>query len=619
MFKRFTFRCVTILIITISVAVQSGCVGKNKNADEANEFGKMLELTVWETQGTDYVARPEIDNNIVEEWLVKKTNVRVKNIYGNDGGQWDPKLTRLIAGDNLPDIVNCGSGQGAAHFNKLDQLGKVWRLTPEILQTYAPEVWRRIPEEQWKKLTINDAILGIPYKYAPQALVNDSSKGDFSEEDLKYIMQYQQTPTNDVMFDSGKIFWIRDDILKTIFPQAKGYNELVGILNERKEPIGEELLDIPIYTTQEYIDFMYKIKGLNLKSNNKTVYAFGYNGGDNWVALSYLGSDMYGYKGHNYASTWNSTTRSIEIPLAHDMIKQAAKTQNKMIRDKVIDPESLTHTEALYIQKILNGQYAIIPKGYLSLDINNELEKMGVEYRYRPFVTQVPALKGYEVGYDERGRNNWGASLCILKTLSEDEMHQVLNWINVQFSDEYQEIKAWGPKEAGLYKENPDGTREFLDPRFNKFYMDSDTTALEPKDTKGINGPSELGYYVGLYSVDPNKITRWSAPVLNRKISLLPVEGSGFAFKLDSEHVKNVKPIPPKAIWAPEYASLDEVVQYWGTREQWEAKFKIAFAADSDEQFEKAWQEALNTLNEIVNISEMERKMTEIARSLENE
>ena len=71
----------------------------------------------------------------------------------------------------------------------------------------------------------------------------------------------------------------------------KSYDEIMAILEERQEPIGEELMDIPIKSSEEFIEFMYKIRDLNLTENGRKVYAFGYagDGTDNWEALVYLG------------------------------------------------------------------------------------------------------------------------------------------------------------------------------------------------------------------------------------------------------------------------------------------------------------------------------------------
>ena len=610
-------KLICTLLVLAQILMIAGCSNKKEETVNESPYDKRINLVIWETQGTDYVPQTVIKDNVVENWLVSKTNVKVKNVYGNDGGQWDTKLTKLAAGNNLPNLINCGAGQGPAHFQKLKEMGALAELTPELLKECAPDIWNSVSEEQWKKLTASDGtILGIPYDYSTMSRIDGKIKTDETQEDLDFQLDTIKL-TDDMTVGGNGTFYIRDDILKKIYPEAKSYDELVKLLNEKNEPIGDELLDVPIYSTQDYIDFMYKIKELNLKEDGKTVYTFGYNGGDNWVALTYLGADMYGYKGRNYCSWWNTALNKMEIPLAHDVVKQAAKTQSQMIRDKVIDPESLTHNDATYKEKILNGRYAIIPADYVGININKELESRGVKYRYRPLITQVPAQKGLEVIKTQSG--DWGQAICLLNTLSKDEVKQVLNWMNVQYTDEYEEVKNWGPKEAGLYTETKDGKREFKDERFRKYFVDNDTSALNVQETKGVNGPMQAGYRVGLYSIWSGS-RHWTPEVMERKNELLPAMNSGFKFKSDSVHVTNVKTLPfTDYIWDAAYADIPEVVKYWGAREQWENKFKLAFASDSDAEFETKWKSAVDLLNSLVDVDKMEEKMTEAALAQENQ
>lgn len=595
-----------VLLVSLLTSCKQNEEVSNIGKDGQYVPTKKLELTVWETQGTDYAPKPVPKGDLVAEWLENKTKVTVKNMYGNDGGQWDPKLTKLVAGNNLPHIVHCGAWQGPAHFAKLDQLGQVWELTPELIQKYAPEVWRRTPAKYWERMKVNGKLLGIPYN----AVSEREAYPDMDDETFEFIKETTVAYETDVTYLSTKTLWIRDDILKMFYPEAKSYNELVALLEERNEPIGDELLDIPIKSTQEFIDFMYKIKDANLKENGKTVYAFGYSGGDNWIALTWLGADMYGYKNHCYTGTWNDVKQKIEVPLVHDLVKQAARTQTQMIIDKVIDPESLTHTVALYKEKILNGQYAIVPLTFVDspLAINEELERAGKSFRFRPFITQVPAHKEYSPFTEER---LWRESICLLKTLSEEEMIQVLNWINTQYTDEYEQVLYWGPKEAGLYTETADGKRQFTDERFTRYFIYGDASALpNEEDRKGLQGNG------GLMSVRPAPSSRWEPDVMHRVVKYLPTSDSGFKFKATSEHVKNVKTYPPCQAWASVYAEVPQVVKFWAEREQWEAKFKMAMASGSLQEFEQKWQEAVDSLNKIVNIEDMENAMTAIAKPL---
>ncbi len=607
-----TFMALVLIVVFLASCTKSK-PSSNLNKDGVYTPTKDLELTVWDTQGTDYVAK-ELGKNVVEDWLVEKTKVKVTNIYGNGGGQWDPLLTKLVAGKNLPDIIHCGAGQGSTHFAKLDQLGQVWELTPEMIQTYAPEVWKRTPARYWEEIKIDGKILGIPYNVptSPEAFQ------DLPEGEIQLIMNMKTTPVNTVTSSGSGVIWIRDDILKMIYPNAKSYDELKALLEERGKPIGDELMDVPIHSTKEFIDFMYKVKDLNLKENGKTVYTFGFTGGDNWEALSWLGADMYGYKGHYYSGTWNEAKQEMEIPIAGEMIRQAAKTENQMINDEVIDPESLAHNMTQFEEKVLNGRYAMM---YISMlgdpaSVNKQLEDAGKPYRYRPFLTNVPAQPDYPMYQTE---TQWTDSLCLLKTLSEEEVYQVLNWMNVQYTDEYEDIKNWGPKEAGLYRETADGKREFTDERFTKYFLEGDRTAMTAEDTLGLQGPEAEGYKVGgLFGVRPTMYSKWTPEIYLHHETYAPTMFSGFKFAYDSQYTKNIKTFPQCQVWSACFAEIPEVVSFWGAREQWESQFKLAFAAPVKD-FDAKWDQAIAELNKIVNIEETEKKMTAVAKPLADE
>jgi len=592
----------TTLVFIIFIICVSSC-GNEKDSSQSLIPEELLELEVWDTQGTDHYS-DNIKDNVVENWFVSKTNVKVTNIFGNDGGQWDTKLTKLMASGTMPHIMYCGSGQGTTHFAKLDAMDQVWELTPELLKKYAPNMWNKLPESVWEKVKVNDKILGIPFSLP----VKRENMPNLTNEEYEFLEKTRVVPKNDVMVQQTGYLYIRDDILQMFYPEAKSYDELCEILAERQEPIGEELLDIPIYTTEEYIDFMYDIKNKGLTENGNPVYAFGYTGGDNWEALAWLGADMYGYKGHYYTSTWNDSKQEIEIPLVGDMIRQAAKTQNKMLNDKVIDPESMAHNMKLFEEKVLNGQYAICAFSTLgdTEKLNQKLEEMGKDFRYRPFITQVPAQNEYGAFAEEQ---IWHYTICLLKTLSEEELLSVLNWLNVQFSDEYEEIINWGPPEANLYKESGDGKREFIDERFTEYFIKRNALVLDVSETKGLQGSAISGWRFC------HNTGKWDPDLMARYIYLRPTCDSGFKFPKNSEHVKNVKEYPPCQVWSPEYADIPEVVEFWSRREEWESEFKAAMTA-SPLDFDKKWSSAVNSLNEICNTEEMAKKMTEKARQL---
>ena len=62
-------------------------------------------------------------------------------------------------------------------------------------------------------------------------------------------------------------------------------------------------------------------------------------------------------------------------------------------------------------------------------------------------------------------------------------------------------------------------------------------------------------------------------------------------------------------------AQIDECVDFWSKREQWESPFKMALGSDSEASFETQWKTAVDNLNKIADIDGMCKKMTEKARA----
>ena len=607
--KRFMAIAGVLLSLSVLLTACGGkeTLGNTRGANGEYIPNKQLKVTIWNTQGTDYARAALIPNNVVSGWLEEKTKVTVENIYGNDGGQWDMKLYRLIAGDNLPEIVYCGSSQGPAHFAKLAEAGKIWAIDEKMLEKYAPNYFNRIDTAMLEKFKIDGKLYGLPFGFSS----NKKNQPKMSEDELEQTINF----CVQIASDETRAIFIRDDIAKMVYPTAKNWDEIVELIVERNEPIGDELYDIPINTPEDYQKLLYDIKGLNLVSQGKPVYAFGYDGGDNWTALSYLGGDMMGYATHFYSSSWNPVTKEIRLPILEPIVREAARIQNKMVIDKVIDPESLIHTTEMFNEKILNGQYAVaalnVAGGIQS--VNDQLEKAGKPFRYRPLYSSVENKPEYKAG---KQPEIWGASMGFLKTLSEEEFIQALNWLNVQSSDEFESVFWWGPEEAGLYTEDANGKRTYTDERFTERLLNGNTAALPTNETKGLGQQSAAGMIYP--SVIGNAYFRWSPVIYNKKFTLTPYSynNKALAFPADSKHSTDLELFPPCEVWSSEYAVIPEVVTYWGAREQWEQPFKIALSAGSTSEFEQKWDEAVTNLNRIVDTNEICRKMTDIAKPL---
>lgn len=567
-----------------------------------------LELVIWNTQGTDVQAVDRPKEDIPGDWLYSKTKVKVKELYGNGGQQWEPKLTTLVASDNLPHLVMTQAGQGPAHHAKLHEGDLNWELTPELLQKYAPDVWSSVPDYVWDSIKIDGKIYGVPYLFR----VNKELDAGLSDDMINSFSTLKNKIASDILY-------IRDDVLKTLIPSAMNYEEAMQKIKEKNAPMGDDFI-LPIKSTEEYIKFMYDIKALGLKEGNNPVYASGYDGGDNWIALSVIGAEMMGYKGYFYTGWLNIPEKKMDFGYLNPVFKEAGKIQNQMIRDKVIDPESLVHNAEKFKEKVMNGQYAIVPVSWIGPvdQVNADLEKAGKKFRYVPFYTQVPQRPEFPAYLE--GPPSFLDTLSILKTVKEEQVPQVLNWINTMFTAEWEEIKFWGTKEAGLYEELPDGTRKFKDPALQKYLVEGDMTAMDWKDAKGLNfnGIAYSGGTPGLWY----GVSRWADnasvfnPLILNKLTRFDTLGKALKFPASSPWVADMVPVPNVQSWSPEYANIPEVQKLWSTRATWDNPFKVTLTARSEEEFNQKWDAAVSNFRKVIDVDKMLEEQTRIVLPL---
>lgn len=600
-------KIISVALAAVLVAsVGAGCKKEKAavtNADGSYAPQKELSVTIWNAQGTEFVQQEAPADDIPAKWLHDKTLVKIENIYGNDGGQWDTKLSRLIAGDNMPELFYIAGGQGPTHFKKLQDAKTLYPLTEELIKEYAPNVWERVPKDYWDMMRSGDTILGIPFGFDRY---DEETQPNATEQERKFM-----TENNAPIITNYCTLHIRDDIAKKLFPEIKGYDELCAIIDENGAALGENNNKFPIYSTDDFVKMFRDINAMGLTENGKKVYAFGYNGGDLWLPFTILGASMGGYATNNYISHWNPNTKEIDLPLKGEVIKNAAKIQNELIRDDVFDPESLIHSSTDFKENCLNGLYAVTDLDYAGgmMQINDQLEALGKPFRYIPLLTSVEQNKDYPL---QSYSSPWTAAITLTNKLDDEGAKQVLNWINTMFSDEFEEVLWWGTPEDGLYTEE-NGTRKYTDDKFNRSFIDMDSNALTVKESKGIGtvgAVPEARFYV-LAGFNP-KISRWNPSVIAMKNTINSSMQSGF---LPAKSDENAKQRPQSEVYDALYADVEECVEFWAKREQWESPFKMSLGADSPESFENQWQAAIDNLNKITDTDEMCRKMTEKARA----
>lgn len=91
---------------------------------------------------------------------------------------FDKRMPVLLTGDTYPDVVQMVGGASNAAMVGSVQAGLFMPLD-DLIQTYAPNLWRRVPKEAWKETSYEGKVYGIP-----AWLDNPSRRATFIRTDL---------------------------------------------------------------------------------------------------------------------------------------------------------------------------------------------------------------------------------------------------------------------------------------------------------------------------------------------------------------------------------------------------------------------------------------------------
>jgi len=169
------------------------------------------------------------------------------------------------------------------------------------------------------------------------------------------------------------------------------------------------------------------------------------------------------------------------------------------------------------------------------------------------------------------------------------------------------EVVIWGPEELDLYTVNEDGIRVYRDESYTNSWIFSSGPSVDVAKTKGLNSKG------GKFRVLPTAVNPYSPDFMaGVTVKLTPQSSTGFKFSPDSKYITSVLDAPPSYAYSAEFGEVEELVNYWARREEYEIAIKKAIAAEEG-AFDKKWDEMLAIVNKICDVEKMEKEMTEIA------
>ena len=571
-------------VVTLDMAKDS--------SDLPDWAGKQLLLKVWQAHGTGAAKRVVSSDDVVTPEIKRVTGVELDkdNSFDNAGQDSNARLSILAASNDWPALVING--------NSLDQLvkgDKLYDLT-ELIPKYCPHIWENLTKAA--PTTIKNGYNFTGKLYTVGTTINENPDNLLKimpDLDLnKYNFIASPTDTQGGLSN----LMVRDDILKLLYPTAKTQKEIEDIFVKNGKFTREEVYDVPIKSKEDVIKFFYDIaktiKDNNITEGGKPVYAtFANNGQDNWPEMAWLNNQWNGLIGMTYFTNFDGESKKIEVGFKTALGKSDMLIWNKFVRDGVASKESLIDNNEKFTNKMNNGEYAI-GFAWVTPD-KTKLKAANKPYDYRKVYFDIPANKGkFMPSVGELGLNN---GIGIIKdAVKEEDLPQVLGWIDFLASDVGNKLCAWGPRSAGLWEET-NGTMKFTNKEVeecivndvangaNVKYNLQSTIAGEELAWPGIPvGIRFGGVFAPKYMYDrtgaanaPGNADRFFATGLFEKmptlIGVVPVSADIWNFT----------------------ETVPEIKAFWNVRGTgFEPLMTRCFAAKNDEEFEAAYKKMVD-------------------------
>lgn len=386
-----------------------------------------LEYSIWYSSGAPG-AISKIANNpndVVTPYVEKKFNIKIKDFQVPDSATGDDKqaIAMFIAANNVPDVMS-SSQQNCHYFASTGQFADLTDLIAKDMPDYS--------------------------KYISQSTWPRWAEADGKHYVLPYIgvdLNQSQYADNPYLYgNSGWAMWVREDILAkcgysfTPIAQIKAETTDKGIV-----PTMDQLAITPaIDTPEKWVDFLKKVKALNLKVGDKSVIPLSVVG---WSVFHF--SAMYD-NGHWRKDANGNVSGWLGTPDAkpfYDMWRQ-------MYQEGLIDQDYVTQKDDQLQQKVASG---LVACGLYVPDLN-AARQANLQRDPSADLRPIPWPKEHQdLGYFDINEGGFQA-MVINKNFSDiPRLLQFFNWF---YTDEGMDIMTWGPESAGLW-EMKDGKKVF--------------------------------------------------------------------------------------------------------------------------------------------------------------
>ncbi|MDR1438846.1 MAG: hypothetical protein LBJ10_02175 [Clostridiales bacterium] len=419
--------------------------------------GKQLTLRVWNGHGTGDTQRFKSSDDVFAPEIKRLFGITLDadNSFDNGGQDLAAKLAVLAATNDFPEIgYNVVSDDLIAG-------DKLYDLT-ELIPQYCPNIYAFM--QKYSSRTLEKGYNGSGRHYTVYMNVGndaDSIRTIYPDADMD---RYSNIAAPTDTLGSLTYLSVRDDVIKLMYPDAKTQKEIEDLYVKNGSFTREEVYDIPIRSRQDAIDFFYQMKQAidenGITENGRPVYPLSvFQGQDNWALLAWLRNMMDGKSSFNYFTYFDVPTQSIQLGFKQDWFKEDVRLFNQFVRDGIAPESCLIENNEIFNSKLNNGEYAT-GYSYAQPDLAQQAAA-GKPWAFRKVYFDIPQDTSATI--PQRNEIKGWDQINIFKDMvAEEDLPQILAWLDFMYTDAGQKLAAWGPKTSGLWEES-NGARAFTD------------------------------------------------------------------------------------------------------------------------------------------------------------
>lgn len=573
-----------------------------KESETTKDQPQFSDLSIKVLGKAENQGKPSSEDVLGPIWY-EKTKVKPEIVTvptGTDISQW---LQMNMVGNTLPDVLAInGILDHPQNYDLMRKNNALREIKFEELEANMPLFKKRLEKYGLSLKQLYEDNVGPDGKlwYVPGGLEPAASP---------YL---RETPVSVNFGHNPYYVYVRDDILKKIYPQAKTEKELKDLIAKQNGELKyEDISDVPIKNRDDLYNFLKQVKALKMTENGKPIIPGHINNSSDVSSLMWSGLTLGGFWWQFGSYGWKED--QLVYVQGTDEWKEYIRWYNKLYNEDLIDKETFIQKDDQKVAKVTNGQYAVFQQWLPVADA-----RKGKDYGYRllPLFYDMPLETKFQSN-QYLGTNLAGAfgGVAITKSAKEDNIPQILRWIDWNMSEEAADLRFWGP-EGKFY------TGSGKDRRFKPEYKgiedwwlrgqasDKDATYYGlnqyNQETNLIWGFPDFGYPEAPYYVYPPRLTAESINVDATIINTIKAHyrENLIWFKKDPHlDFKYLDPngdwskLSPKNAWDSEKGKTAIARTIIGSQQDFEknyAEYEKTFSSDwnkMNEEFAGRWEE----------------------------